>query len=133
MRYQAAISMVLALFAFGFLAAYSGTANAAPLSEGMRFEVVKFKLVCATPTIINEALLKDHQEVPMLMGNFDNGSSWVYYVNEDNTTATFVVHKSQEMACIIFAGESPEGDALVPNMEPDWPTKEAGTNGEWNT
>jgi hypothetical protein len=133
LQYQAAISMILALFAFAFLAMCPVTANAAPLSDGMEFQVAKFKLVCGTPTIIHDALRADHGEVPMIAGNFDNGSSWVYYVNEDNTTATFVVHKSEDNACIIFAGESPQGEALVPNAQPNWPVKETADTQEWNS
>jgi hypothetical protein len=107
----------------------------APLAEGMTMDVAKFRLICATPTIIDKALHKDHQEVPMVVGNFDDGSTWVWYVNKENTTATFVVHKSAEQACIIFAGTSEEAEAVVPNANPDWPVKveDEVTEQEWNT
>ena len=105
------------------------------LAEGMSLEVARFRLVCATPTVLNEALKKDHQEVPMIMGNFDDGSSWVWYVNKENTTSTFVVHKTPEQACIIFAGTSEEKEAVVPNANPVWPVKaeDKPIEQEWNT
>ena len=134
LHYQAAISMVLALFAFAALAAlFPGTANAQSLADGMRIDQARFRLVCGTPTVINEALRRDHDEVPMVIGNFDNGSSWVWYTNKDNTTATFVVHKTQQDACIIFAGTSEEKEAVVPNLQPDWPVEASSEEPEWNT
>ena len=134
LRYQGAISFILALFAFAALAAlFPSAANAQSLAEGMRIDQARFRLVCGTPTVISDALLKDHNEVPMVMGNFDNGSSWVWYVNKDNTTATFVVHKTQQDACIIFAGTSEQAEAVVPNLQPDWPVEASSEEPEWNT
>ncbi len=112
---------------------YHSTVLAAPLGEGMRFQVAKFKLVCGTPIVIHDALRADHGEVPMISGIYDNGSTWIWYVNQANTTATFVVHKSPDNACIIFAGESKDAEALMPNAQPNWPTKETAVEKGWNS
>ena len=134
--HQAGITMVTALFAFALLAMCSGTAKASeppPIPEGMYFVNAPFSLACATPERMNEILLEEHQEIGMFAGMFDGGMVWLYYVNEDNTTASFVVMKSDEEACLIFSGASSDGNALVPNMEPKWPTKEVGSGSEgWN-
>jgi hypothetical protein len=104
-----------------------------PIPEGMYFVKAPFSLACATPDRMNEILLEEHQEIGMLAGMFDGGMVWLYYVNEGNTTASFVVMKSDEEACLIFSGSSSDGNALVPNMEPKWPTKEVGSGSEgWN-
>ena len=119
------------------LMSFPGTACASeppPVPEGMYFVNAPFSLACATPERMNEILLEEHQEIGMLAGMFDGGMVWLYYVNEGNTTASFVVMKSDEEACLIFSGASSDGNALVPNMEPKWPTKEVGSGSEgWNT
>jgi len=129
-RYHAAITVVAALFIFAAVASVDA-AEPPAIPDGMNFISVPFQLACAKPARMNEILLKDHQEIPMVAGTFNNGTTWLWFVNEANTTASFVFLKSSEMACIIFSGSSDSDTALVPNMQPKWPLKEVSEK-EWN-
>jgi hypothetical protein len=135
LRYQAAISMVLAMFAFAALVVlFPSNAKASEeFPDGMTFQTVQFGLACAEKDRMRMILLEEHGEVPIVAGAFTNGTVWLWYVNEENSTASFVVVKNEDQACLIFSGASDSDTALVPNMEPKWPAKEVGSGGDWNT
>lgn len=130
-RYGAAISFVLVML---LLALFSGVSvagqNDGQLPEGMTVTQVPFGLACAEPTRMRDILLEDHGEIALFAGWLDSGAQWLLYVNEANTSMTWVVHKDDQ-ACIVWSGYSSEGQAVVPNPEPQWPAMETKAP-EWN-
>ena len=138
-KYQAAISMVLALFAFAALAAlFPGTAKASennPLPEALTFQQQMFGLVCGTPEALKEELLKEHGEVPVVAGLLDSGTQWIMYVSEDRNTMSFVIHKSDTEGCLVWSGTSELGQAFMLNPNPNFPAKGATADAapEWNS
>ena len=132
LRYQAAISMVLALFAFAALVAlFPSTARAAELPDSLTYQQQMFGLICGTPEDLRDELLKTHGEVPVVAGLLDGGTQWIMYVSEDKNTMSFVIHKSEAEGCLVWSGVSELGQAFMLNPEPDFPAKEASTP-EWN-
>ena len=133
LRYQAAISMVLALFAFAALVAlFPSTAKAAELPDTLTFQQRMFGLICGTPEDLRDELLNAHGEVPVVAGLLDGGTQWVMYVSEDKNTMSFVIHKSETEGCLVWSGASELGQAFMLNPNPAWPVEEASDK-EWNT
>ena len=138
-KYQAAISMVLALFAFAALAAlFPGTVKASennPLPAALTFQQQMFGLVCGTPEALKEELLKEHGEVPVVAGLLDSGTQWIMYVSEDRNTMSFVIHKSDTEGCLVWSGTSELGQAFMLNPNPNFPAKETTADAvpEWNS
>ena len=135
LQYQAAISMVLALFAFAALVAFfPGTAKAGTdLPDGLHFQQQTFGLVCGTPERLRIELLNTHGEVPVVAGLLDSGTQWIIYVSEDKNTMSFVIHKSETEACLVWSGSSELGQAFMLNPNPDFPAEETATVPEWNS
>jgi hypothetical protein len=95
-------------------------------------KTVPFYLVCATPTQMRDVLLEEHGEIAMIAGWLDTGNQWLLYTNEGGTSMSFVVHKSDGEACIIWSGNSKEGTAFIPNPEPMFPDQTVTNKEEWN-
>jgi len=131
LKYQAAISMVLALFVFALFSMWQ-PARAAELPENLTFQQQMFGLICGTPEELRIELLNTHGEVPVVAGLLDSGTQWIIYVSEDKNTMSFVIHKSETEACLVWSGSSELGQAFMLNPNPDFPVKETSTK-EWNT
>ena len=131
LRYQAAISMVLALFVFALFSMWQ-PARAVELPESLTFQQQMFGLICGTPEALKKELLDAHGEVPVVAGLLDGGTQWIMYVSEDKNTMSFVIHKSETEACLVWSGSSELGQAFMLNPNPDFPSKET-SNKDWNT
>jgi hypothetical protein len=131
LRYQAAISMVLALFVFALFSMWQ-PARAAELPDSLTFQQQMFGLICGTPEDLRIELLNTHGEVPVVAGLLDGGTQWIMYVSEDKNTMSFVIHKSDEEACLVWSGASELGQAFMLNPNPDFPVEET-SNKDWNT
>lgn len=92
---------------------------------------VPFYLVCSTPTELRDVLLEEHGEVAMIAGWLDTDNQYLLYTNEGGTSMSFVIHKSDGQACIIWSGTSAEGKAFIPNPEPRFPEQPEIGDG-WN-
>ena len=133
LRYQAAIRMVLALFAFAALVVlFPSTAKANELPENLTFQQQMFGLICGTPEDLKAELRNTHGEVPVVAGLLDGGTQWIMYVSEDKNTMSFVIHKSDTEACLVWSGNSELGQAFMLNPNPDFPAKETSTK-DWNS
>ena len=134
LRYQAAISMVLALFAFAALTAFfPSTSKAEELPENLTFQQQMFGLVCGTPEDLRDELLSTHGEVPVVGGLLNSGTQWIMYVSEDRNTMSFVIHKSETEGCLVWSGASELGQAFMLNPNPDFPRDEVGSADKgWN-
>ena len=130
-KYQTAIGMVLALFVFALFSMWQ-PARANELPEGLTFQQQMFGLICGTPEDIRDELLKTHGEVPVVGGLLDGGTQWIMYVSEDKNTMSFVIHKTDAEACLVWSGNSELGQAFMLNPAPDFPSKETSTK-DWNT
>ncbi len=120
-RYMAAIGFVVVLVALGLLASTS-VAEAQQAPDSFNTKTVPFFLACATPTEMRDTLLDVHGEVAMIAGWLDTGNQYLLYTNQDGTSMSFVIHKSDGEACLIWSGISTEGRAFIPNPEPKFPS-----------
>ncbi len=120
-RYMAAIGFVVVLVALGLLASTS-VAEAQQAPDSFNTKTVPFFLACATPTEMRDTLLDVHGEVAMIAGWLDTGNQYLLYTNESGTSMSFVIHKSDGEACLVWSGMSAEGRAFIPNPEPMFPS-----------
>jgi len=120
-RYMAAVLFVVVLVALGLLASTSVAEAQKPPSH-FSSKTVPFYLVCSTPIEMRDTLLEVHNEIAVIAGWLDTGNQWLLYVSEDNGSMSFVVHKLDGEACIIWSGNSAENNAFVPNPAPQWPS-----------
>ena len=134
-RYMAAVLFVVVLVVLGLLASTS-VAEAQQAPSNFNTKTVPFFLACATPIEMRDTLLEVHGEVAMIAGWLDTGNQYLLYTNQDGTSMSFVIHKSDGEACLIWSGMSAEGRAFIPNPEPMFPsevlTDEAPTDNRWN-
>ncbi len=102
--------------------------------EHFNTKTVPFYLVCSTPTEMRDVLLEEAGEIALVAGWLDTGNQWLVYTNESGTSMTFVVHKSDGEACIIWSGISSNGRAFIMNPEPTFPDAEDEliTKDGWN-
>jgi hypothetical protein len=122
--------MVLALFAFAFLAMCPVMAEAQALPPGLEEVHRDFRLICGTPGKIMDELRDTHGEVPVVGGTLMDDVQYILYANEDGTTMSFVIHKGDDKACMIWTGASELGQAFMLNPEPQYPEK--GESKAWN-
>ena len=134
-RYMAAVCFVAVLVALGLLASTS-VAEAQQAPDSFNTKTVPFFLACATPVEMRDTLLEVHGEVAMIAGWLDTGNQYLLYTNQEGTSMSFVIHKSDGEACLVWSGMSAEGRAFIPNPEPMFPsdvlTDEAPTDNRWN-
>ena len=128
-KYGTAAGMVLVIILLAVIAGWSlysgsGAAHASDQLPPEHFtsKTVPFYLVCSTPIEMRDTLLEVHNEIAMIAGWLDTGNQWLLYVSEDNGSMSFVVHKVDGEACIIWSGNSAENNAFVPNPAPQWPS-----------
>ena len=114
------------------LSMLASVAQAQEPPESFQTMTVPFYLVCASPTEMRDVLLNEHGEIAFVAGWLDTGNQWLLYTNEGGTSMSFVVHKSDGQACIIWSGMSAEGRAFIPNPNPIFPDKSETNNGRWN-
>ncbi len=139
-RYGTAAGMVFVLMLLGLLAGWSlyngsGAAYAQQAPDSFNTKTVPFFLACATPIEMRDTLLNVHGEIALVAGWLDTGNQWLLYTNELGTSMSFVVHKTDGEACLIWSGISAEGKAFVPNPEPMFPANEftdKNPSGGWN-
>ena len=134
-RYMAAVLFVVVLVALGLLAS-TAVAEAQQAPSNFNTKTVPFFLACASPTEMRDTLLEVHGEVAMIAGWLDTGNTYLLYTNEEGTSMSFVIHKTDGEACLIWSGMSTEGRAFIPNPEPKFPSEvmtEQNPAGEgWN-
>lgn len=118
------------------LSMLSSVSQAQEPPQNFQTMTVPFYLVCSTPTELRDTLLEVHGEVAMIAGWLDTGNQYLLYTNESGTSMSFVIHKSDGQACIIWSGLSTEGRAFIPNPAPTFPSEvltEQNPMGEgWN-
>ena len=99
-------------------------------------KTVPFFLACSTPTDMRDTLLEVHGEVAMIAGWLDTGNQYLLYTNQEGTSMSFVIHKADGEACLIWSGMSEQGRAFIPNPEPMFPsdvlTEQNPTEERWN-
>ena len=95
-------------------------AQAAP--SNFNTKTVPFFLACSTPVEMRDTLLDVHGEVAMIAGWLDTGNQYLLYTNKAGTSMSFVIHKSDGEACLIWSGMSKKGRAFIPNPEPTFPS-----------
>ena len=136
-RYGTAAGMIFVLMLLGLLAGWSlyngsGAAYAQQAPESFNTKTVPFFLACATPVEMRDVLLEVHGEVAMVAGWLDTGNQWLVYTNQNGTSMSFVVHKTDGEACLIWSGFSEEGRAFIPNPNPIFPDKSETNSEGWN-
>ena len=122
---------LLATTALAALLTTSVTAGTG-MPEGLHLQQQTFGLICGTPERLRVELLAEHREVPVVAGLLNNGVQWIMYVSKDKNTMSFVIHKSDEEACLVWSGASELGQAFMLNPNPDFPVEET-SNKDWNT
>lgn len=117
------------------LSMLASVAQAQTAPEHFNTKTVPFYLVCSTPTEMRDVLLEEAGEIALVAGWLDTGNQWLIYTNESGTSMTFVVHKSDGEACIIWSGISSNGRAFIMNPAPTFPEAddvESITEDGWN-
>ncbi len=116
------------------LSMLASVAQAQEPPEHFNTKTVPFYLVCSTPTEMRDVLLEEAGEIALVAGWLDTGNQWLIYANESGTSMTFVVHKSDGEACIIWSGISSNGRAFIMNPAPTFPDVEDEliTKDGWN-
>ena len=116
------------------LSMLASVAQAQTAPEHFNTKTVPFYLVCSTPTEMRDVLLEEAGEIALVAGWLDTGNQWLIYTNESGTSMTFVVHKSDGEACIIWSGISSNGRAFIMNPAPTFPDAEDEliTKDGWN-
>ena len=134
-RYLTAVGFVAVLIVLGLLASTS-VAEAQQAPSNFNTKTVPFFLACSSPTEMRDTLLEVHGEVAMIAGWLDTGNQYLLYTNQEGTSMSFVIHKTDGEACLIWSGISTEGQAFIPNPEPTFPsdvlTDQAPTVERWN-
>jgi len=105
-----------------FLAGTVEYAKAQEAPSNFNTKTVPFFLACSTPTDMRDTLLEVHGEVAMIAGWLDTGNQYLLYTNKSGTTMSFVIHKSDGEACLIWSGMSEKGRAYIPNPSPQFPS-----------
>ena len=123
-RYLAAVVFVAVLIFLGLVSGIS-LANAQTAPDHFNTKTVPFYLVCSTPTEMRDVLLAEAGEIALIAGWLDTGNQYLLYSNESGTSMTFVIHKTDGEACIIWSGISTEGRAFIMNPDPVFPVNEA--------
>jgi hypothetical protein len=114
-KHQVAISAVAALMLFGLCAASSVASANQDLNEYQVYpKEAKFRMACGDRVAVRDWLLAKYNEVGAIAGFLDDGTQYVFYVNDANTSMSIVVHKNNE-ACVIWNGTSQKGRAFVAN------------------
>ena len=97
------------------------------MPKGMYEKQIKMKLGCTEGFMAMIDILHDnYQEVPVVMSHLDMTTTFVLFVNEKKTTSTLVITKNlkdKEEACIVWAGQSPNGTSLSINPNPIFPVE----------
>lgn len=134
-RYLAAVIFVAVLVFLGLISGIS-VAQAQQAPSNFNTKTVPFFLACSTPTEMRDTLLEVHGEVAMIAGWLDTGNQYLLYTNESGTSMSFVIHKADGEACLIWSGMSEEGRAFIPNPAPTFPsdvvTEELPAYDRWN-
>ena len=133
-RYLAAVIFVAVLVFLGLISGIS-VSHAQTAPEHFNTQTVPFYLVRSTPTEMRHVLLEEAGEIALVAGWLDTGNQWLIYTNESGTSMTFVVHKSDGEACIIWSGLSSKGRAFIMNPAPTFPEPdddESITEDGWN-
>ena len=134
-RYLTAVGFVAVLIVLGLLASTS-VAEAQQAPSNFNTKTVPFFLACSSPTEMRDTLLEVHGEVAMIAGWLDTGNQYLLYTNQEGTSMSFVIHKTDGEACLIWSGISTEGRAFNPNPAPTFPsdvlTDQAPTVERWN-
>ena len=120
-RYLTAVGFVAVLIVLGLLASTS-VAEAQQAPSNFNTKTVPFFLACASPTEMRDTLLDVHGEIAMIAGWLDTGNQYLLYTNQEGTSMSFVIHKTDGEACLIWSGISTEGRAFIPNPEPTFPS-----------
>ena len=120
-RYLTAVGFVAVLIVLGLLASTS-VAEAQQAPSNFNTKTVPFFLACSSPTEMRDTLLEVHGEVAMIAGWLDTGNQYLLYTNQEGTSMSFVIHKTDGEACLIWSGISKEGRAFIPNPEPTFPS-----------
>lgn len=115
-----------------FLAGTVELAVAQKAPSSFNTKTVPFFLACATPTEMRDTLLEVHGEVAMIAGWLDTGNQYLLYTNELGTSMSFVIHKTDGEACLVWSGMSSEGRAFIPNPAPTFPVTQQEAEGKWN-
>ena len=113
----------------------ASVAQAQQAPDHFKTKTVPFYLVCSTPTEMRDVLLDVHGEIALVAGWLDTGNQWLLYTNESGTSMSFVIHKTDGEACIIWSGISSNGRAFIMNPAPTFPeveVEEPITEGGWN-
>ena len=117
------------------LSMLASVAQAQQAPENFNTKTVPFYLVCSTPTEMRDVLLAEAGEIALVAGWLDTGNQWLLYTNESGTSMSFVIHKSDGEACIIWSGLSSNGRAFIMNPAPTFPeveVEEPITGDGWN-
>ncbi len=134
-RYLAAVIFVAVLVFLGLISGVS-VSQAQQAPEHFNTKTVPFYLVCSTPTEMRDVLLEEAGEIALVAGWLDTGNQWLIYTNESGTSMSFVIHKADGEACLIWSGRSEKGRAFIPNPEPTFPsdvvTEEPPAYDRWN-
>lgn len=128
-----ATGMALSASLFAMLISFPHSAFSNEMPEGLTVQQQMFGLICGKPEALRDELKKTHREVAVAGGLFVSGTQYVIYVNEDRTSFSFVIHKSDEQGCLVWSGEGEMGQAFMLNPEPQFPAKEAVAAPEWNS
>ena len=80
----------------------ASVAQAQQAPDHFNTKTVPFYLVCSTPTEMRDVLLDVHGEIALVAGWLDTGNQWLLYTNESGKSMTFVIHKKDGEACIIW-------------------------------
>ena len=123
-RYLTAVGFVAVLIVLGLLASTS-VAEAQQAPSNFNTKTVPFFLACSSPTEMRDTLLEVHGEVAMIAGWLDTGNQYLLYTNQEGTSMSFVIHKTDGEACLIWSGISTKGRAFIMNPDPVFPVNEA--------
>lgn len=115
-----------------FLAGTVELAGAQEAPSSFNTKTVPFFLACSTPTEMRDTLLEVHGEVAMIAGWLDTGNQYLLYTNQLGTSMSFVIHKTDGEACLVWSGISTEGRAFIPNPAPTFPATQQEAEGKWN-
>jgi len=122
------VFMILLLIGLSYCS--NARAQEAPL--GVTSKTVPFSIHCSSPTRMRDILMEVHGEIALVAGFLENGVQLLWYGNKDNTSMSWVIHKNETEACLIWSGVSPDGNATVANPAPTWP-EVTPKEGEWNS
>jgi len=111
-RYQGAVSFVLAMLLLGLGAALSVAEAQQELPQGLEGKHINLPVICGDTRDMYRALTEDHGEVPVVIAFSEKEVAVVWFTNPDKETMSFVIDTPDGKSCMLYSTRCYAGDCF---------------------